>query len=303
MKYYVAGYLRLSRENMSSGEEESGSISSQRLIIEKFIEKHPEMTLVKEYVDDGFTGSNFDRPGFLKMLHDLEKGLVNTVIVKDLSRLGRDYVEVGNYIYRYFPEHGVRFLTADGSYDSLDDKRNNYTCNEMVTFKSLINDMYSMDCSKKVRAAYKRQQERGLFTGTYAPFGYQKDEQDKHKLIKRDDTAQVVQWIFEQYLNGKSEKWIGRYLEANHIPAPGFYHNRCNSNNKYRWHTKTISEILDNQVYIGNMVQRKTRKLNYKSKKTIVIEPESQVIVRNTHEPIIDIEQFNMVQKLRNKWK
>lgn len=303
MKYYVAGYLRLSQENKSVGTDESGSIASQRLLIDKYIEEHSDMIFVKEYVDDGFTGSNFERPSFQALLKDIESNLVNTVIVKDLSRLGRDYVEVGKYIYRYFPEHGIRFLTADGSYDSLEDERNNYTCNEMVAFKSLLNDMYSLDCSKKVRAAYKRQQERGLFTGTYAPYGYRKDTKDSHKLIPREDTAKVVQWIFEQYVSGKSQKWIKEYLESEGIPAPGLYHNKCNFNKKYRWHITTISAILDNQVYIGNMVQRKTRKLNYKSKKTLVIETEKQVIVQNTHEPVIDRETFEKAQKLREKWK
>lgn len=303
MKYYVATYLRLSQEKMGIGSDESGSITSQRLIIDKYIEEHSEMVFVKEYVDDGFSGSSFERPGFKALIRDIECGFVNTVIVKDLSRFGRDYVGVGNYIYRYFPEHGIRFLTVDGSYDSLEDERNNYTCNEMVTFKSLFNDMYSLDCSKKVRAAYKRQQERGLFTGTYAPYGYQKDIKDPHKLIPREDTAKVVKWIFEQYVSGKSQQWIKEYLESKEIPAPGSYHNRCDYNKKYRWHIKTISDILDNQVYIGNMVQRKTRKLNYKSKKTLVIEPESQVIVLNTHDSIIDMETFEKTRKLREKWK
>lgn len=303
MKYYIASYLRLSQENKSVEADESGSITSQRLIIDKYIEEHSDMVFVKEYVDDGFTGSNFERPGFQRLLKDIERNLVNTVIVKDLSRLGRDYVEVGRYIYRYFPEHGIRFLTADGFYDSLEDERNNYTCNEMVAFKSLLNDMYSLDCSKKVRAAYKRQQERGLFTGTYAPYGYQKDINDSHKLIPREETAKVVQWIFEQYVSGKSQKWIKEHLESEGVPVPCLYHNRCDSNKKYRWHITTISDILDNQVYIGNMVQGKTRKLNYKSKKTYVIEPENQVIIENTHEPVIDRETFEKAQKLREKWK
>lgn len=283
--FNVGIYLRLSREDEIKKSFESESIKNQKEYILKYIKEH-NLNLVEIYIDDGVSGTSFDRPGFKKMINDIENKKINMVITKDLSRLGRDHIDTGNYIEKYFPIHQIRYVAINDGYDSLDQESN---ANDFAPLRNVFNDMYAKDISKKVRTSLYIKQTKGDFIGTYAPFGYIKDKNCKSKLIVDKEKVYIVKKIFQEYLKGKNIKSITDELTYQKIPSP---------TGKNIWNTTTLKRILKNEVYIGNTIGHKIKKINYKIKKQISI-PESEWIrVENTHEKIIEKEDFDAVQKI-----
>lgn len=303
--FYVAMYLRLSRDDMDGNvKSECNSISSQREIIRTFIQENEDMELYDVYVDDGFTGSNFERPDFQRMIKDIEAGKVNCVIVKDLSRFGRDYIEAGRYIQKAFPKQGVRFIAITDNFDSMTADSSESTI--VLPVKNFINDSYCRDISAKVRSQKQIKQKNGKFIGPFATYGYQKDPQDKNKLIVDEYAAHIVRKIFEWKMDGISLMAIAKKLDDLGILSPMNYKKSQGENfktgftgkAKTSWQAVAVKRILTNEVYIGNMIQGKKEKINYKIAK-LVEKPESEWIkVENTHEPIIEADDFRIVQNL-----
>ena len=295
MIFKVAMYIRLSRED--GDKEESSSVTNQRNIITRFINENDNFIIVDEYVDDGYTGTNFNRPAFQRMIKDIEKGKINTVITKDLSRLGRDYIDTGRYVQRYFPENRVRYIALLDGIDTLEDAG----MNDIAPFKSVINDMYVKDISKKITSALKERKTAGNFLAVTAPYGYKKNPENKYQLVINEEEAKVVRYIFRLYLQGNGLTKIAKILTEEEIPVPGISRNigTTRKTKLYNcWKQTTISRILKNPVYIGNLEQFKRKKVNYKSKKRVTVPKENRVICYNTHEPIIKKEDFDEVQKI-----
>ena len=291
----TALYCRLSRDD---GKEcESNSIINQKkLLTEKA--KSLKLSNTKYYVDDGYTGTNFNRPGFQQMLEDIEMGYVKTVIVKDLSRLGRDYVSVGNYTDSYFPDRNVRFIAVNDSIDSDEGE------SEIAPFKNILNEMYARDISKKVRSAYRIRGNSGEPLSR-PPYGYIEDPQDKKKWVVDTEAAMVVKSIFKMCLEGKGNETIAHTLQENKVFLPNAYWQskgmrrggKKTYDNPYKWVPSTVNRILAQQEYCGDVVNFRTYSKSYKNKKRLDNDPENWVIFKNVHEPIIDRETFELVQK------
>lgn len=300
-KYYVAGYLRLSKED--GDKEESDSIGSQRSIIETRIKEHGEnFELFDLYIDDGYTGLNTDRPSFQKMLRDIENGVINAVITKDLSRLSRNSFEANYYIEIYFLERNIRYISILDNVDTYLKNSNN----DMIQFKTLINDWYSKDISRKVRSGVWARKEKGLYLGAKAPYGYSKAQENKNKLVINVEQSKVVQKIFNMFDSENSLKDIAEKLKQEKIYCPDYYDFGGAKNGDYNWGSDTIKRILRNKVYIGHTEYGKKINLSYKSKKVKNVPRENWQIVENTHEPIITKEQFERIQTkldLRKKTK
>lgn len=300
-KYYVAGYLRLSKED--GDKEESDSIGSQRSIIETRIKELGEnFELFDLYIDDGYTGLNTDRPSFQKMLRDIENGVINAVITKDLSRLSRNSFEANYYIEIYFLERNIRYISILDNVDTYLKNSNN----DMIQFKTLINDWYSKDISRKVRSGVWARKEKGLYLGAKAPYGYSKAQENKNKLVIDVEQSKVVQKIFNMFDSENSLKDIAEKLKQEKIYCPDYYDFGGAKNGDYNWRSDTIKRILRNKVYIGHTEYGKKINLSYKSKKVKNVPRENWQIVENTHEPIITKEQFERIQTkldLRKKTK
>lgn len=298
--FRVGLYMRLSRED--GDKEESSSVTNQREILKRYVSEQPNFFIVKEYVDDGWTGANFDRPKFKEMIADIEAGIIDTVITKDLSRLGRERLGVGHYTEIYFPEHNVRYIALLDNIDTYFDAG----MNDMAPFKGVINDMYVRDISKKIRSSLIERKKAGNFLGVTAPYGYQKDPNNKFHLIIDEKEAEVVKRVFRLYLEGNGLTRIAQILTKDGIPVPGESRNigKTRRTALYSsWKQTTIRRILDNRVYLGELVQFKRRKINYKSKRRITVPEEERYICRGTHEAIIDEESFNAVQNILKKNK
>ena len=299
--YNCALYIRLSREDGDNMESES--IKNQRDLLHMFLEQTNEkLCYIDEYVDDGFTGSNFDRPAWKKLLTDIDSGKVNAIITKDLSRMGRDYISMGEYIERIFPERGIRYIAINDDIDTLYETPGL----EFLQFKLMFNDYYLKDTSKKIRKIVKAKKEKGQFLGWKAVYGYIKDPNDKHKLIVDENVRPIIERIFNLVLEGKSPRQIANIFSMEKIPTPSVYANlnRGMKSTAYElWCPRTIEEMLTNETYIGNLTQGRRRKLNYKSKKEIRTPKEEWIITKNTHEAIIDEDTFNTVQNLLKKNK
>lgn len=297
MIYKVGIYLRLSRED--GDKAESNSITSQKNLINAYCSKHDNFVVYKEYVDDGYTGTNFQRPAFLALLKDIQQEKVNCIITKDLSRLGRDYLETGNYIEKYFPKYKVRYIAINDSYDS---EKSGYSL--MVPIKNLFNEQYSRDISKKVQSAMRTRAERGLFIGSHACYGYKKSSTNKNQLVIDEYASEVVKKIFNLYLQGYGKLSIAKILNKNHILCPTEYKKNCGENycnpNRLKtttyWTQSSVNAILRQENYTGNLVQGKknTSKYTFEHK----INKADWIRVPNTHEPIIDKETFDKVQEL-----
>ena len=290
--YKVAGYLRLSRED--GDKEESDSIGSQRSIITRKLEElGQDFELIDFYIDDGYTGLNTDRPAFQKMLEDIKKGLINSIITKDLSRLSRNSFEANYFIEKFFLENNIRYISI---LDNVDTYIKN-SDNDMIQFKTLINDWYSKDISKKVRSGVWARKEKGLYLAAIAPYGYVKDPKNKNHLIIEPERAVVVKRIFNMFDNGISMAEIASKLMAEKIYCPGYYdYGGSRSGDNYKWRADSIKRILKSQVYIGNTEYGKKMNLSYKSKKVKNIPREDWKISLNTHKAIIDKETFDRVQ-------
>ena len=299
--FNTALYIRLSREDGDNLESES--ITNQRDLLHLFLEKTEEkLVYIDEYIDDGFTGSNFDRPSWKRLIKDLENGKINTIITKDLSRMGRDYISMGEYIERIFPEKGIRYIAINDDIDTLHETPGL----EFLQFKLIFNDYYLKDTSKKIRKVLKSKKEKGEFLGFKAPYGYTKDPNDKHKLIVDENVRPIIKRIFFLAYTGKSPRQIADIFSKEHIPTPSVYANlnRGINNPTYNlWCPRTIEEMLTNETYIGNMTQGRRKKLNYKSKKEIRTPKEEWIIKENTHEAIIDKKVFDTVGELLKKNK
>ena len=298
--FRVGLYIRLSRED--GDKEESSSVTNQREILKRYVSEQENFFIVKEYVDDGYTGTNFDRPGFKRMIEDIEAGIIDTVITKDLSRLGRERLGVGHYTEIYFPEHNVRYIALLDNIDTYFDAG----MNDMAPFKGVINDMYVRDISKKIRSSLIERKKAGNFLGVTAPYGYEKDSNNKFHLVINEKEAEIVKRVFRLYLEGNGLTRIAQILTKDGVPVPGESRNigKTRKTALYSsWKQATIRRILDNRVYLGELVQFKRRKINYKSKRRITVPEEERYICKGTHEAIIDEESFNAVQNILKKNK
>lgn len=299
--YNTALYIRLSREDGDNMESES--IKNQRDLLQMFLEQTKEnLVYIDEYVDDGYTGSNFDRPSWKRLMTDIDNGKVNAIITKDLSRMGRDYISMGEYVERIFPERGIRYIALNDDIDTLYETPGL----DFLQFKLVFNDYYLKDTSKKIRKVVKAKKESGQFLGWKAPYGYKKDPNDKHKIIVDEEIRPIIVRMFNLVLEGKSPRQIANIFSDEHIPTPSIYANlnRGMKSTAYElWCPRTIEEMLINETYIGNLTQGRRKKLNYKSKKEIRTPKEEWIISENTHEAIIDKATFDTVQKLLKKNK
>lgn len=304
ISWKIAVYLRLSKED--GDKDESDSISSQRLLISNFIERDmPDGEIIGEFIDDGYTGTNFKRPRFQEMISLIDDGEANCVIVKDLSRFGRDYIGVGEYLEKFFPMKDVRFIAVNDGYDTLSGNSND---DFIMPIKNIFNAQYSKDISKKVKSSFRSLQSDGKFVGAFASYGYVKNPKDRHELLVDEPAAKIVREIFNMYNGGMGKVSIARRLNERDIPCPSEYKrlNGMSYTNGQRaeltkyWTYSTINNILNNEIYIGNMVQnRKMRKtVRGKAKKN---EKENWIIVSGTHEPIISEETWNTTQNLLKK--
>ena len=295
------GYFRISRED--GDKAESDSIKNQKIMVHEFATKN-NLQLVNEYVDDGYTGTNFNRPSFSKLMDDIRDNKVNCIIVKDLSRLGRNYIEMGKFISNIFPSLGVRLIAINDNYDSFDES--NLSNQIIVPFKNLINDAYCRDMSIKVRSQLDLKRKRGKFIGSFPLYGYEKDEKDHNHLVIDETAAKVVELIFNMKLDGYSTLHIIEKLTEMEIPTPLEYKRICghNYNSGFRgtlnpkWSTTTINRILRNEMYTGTMIQGKRKKINYKVKKVVDMNEQDWIKVENTHEAIVPKELFDVVQKI-----
>ena len=283
------GYLRLSREEAKQGE--SSSIKTQRSMISDYCSNH-NINLVKFFVDDGWSGGNFDRPGFQDMMRELENGVINTVITKDLSRLGRDMRESSYYAEQFFPEHGIRFLTISDNFDTEQD-------NIMAPFQFAMNEVYLRDGSRKVKEALRNKRENGQYCSC-PPYGYKKEPGNKAHLIPDEATAPVVQKIFALYADGYSCNRIASHLNERGVIPPlkyrVLYRDEFGESGASRasdyWNGTTVKRILKNPVYLGHTLLGKSRKPSLKSKKVLPVPRSLWAVTENTHEPLVGEETF-----------
>ena len=300
--FNVGLYIRLSRDD---GNIESDSITSQRSLLNQYV-KENNYNVLDEYVDDGFTGTNFERPAFKRMIKDIEIGKINMIITKDMSRLGRDYIGTGELIEKYFPNNNIRYIAINDGIDTFLDNTNN----DIAPFKAIMNDMYAKDISKKVKTSLHSRMKDGLYVSGRCPYGFMKDPNNKNHLVVNEEQARTIRLIFDLALKGNTYHYIAQELTKRKIRTPASYYS-------YVWNTKgksdgvskklgvwvdtTVKAILTNQIYVGDLVQGKSKKINYKLKKTIKNDPNDYIIVSNTHEAIIDRDVFNYVQTLLPK--
>ena len=294
MGYHAALYIRLSKEDESEGP--SQSVQNQESLLREFVQQH-RLSVYDTYVDDGWSGTNFDRPDFQRMIGDIEARKVNMVITKDLSRLGRDYIMTGHYMERYFPEHRVRYISLLDGIDTGVDS----TAIDITPFRATMNDMYAKDISKKIKSVKRDKQRKGQFIGGKPAYGYKMHPTEKNKIVIDEEVAPVVRRIFALALSGMSCRNIATRLNQEGIPTPATYANLPVARpGPYTglWSSERISEMLQNETYIGNMVQGRSVKISYKSKKCLRQAPANWVVVEGTHEPLVDGETFRKVQLL-----
>lgn len=294
MDYSVGLYIRLSKEDEREGQSES--VTNQLSLLTAFA-KEQKLCVFDTYIDDGWSGTNFDRPSFQRLVGDIEDKKVNMVITKDLSRLGRDYILTGHYMERYFPENRVRYISLlDGIDTGIES-----TANDITPFRAIMNDMYAKDISKKIKSVKHDKQRRGLFIGGKPLYGYRMSQTEKNRIVIDWKAAPVVVRIFNMALEGLSCRCIATRLNEEKVPAPAVYAGlKTGKAGPYSgmWSSERISDMLRNETYIGNMVQGRSKKINYKSKKCVRQPREDWIVVEGTHEPLIDRETFDKVQLL-----
>lgn len=295
--YPTAIYIRLSRED--GDKDESDSVSNQKKLLMAFVQSHEELLLYNVYTDDGYSGTTFRRPAFRQMLSDIEERKVTCVLVKDLSRFGRDYIESGRFLERYFPEKGVRFISVSDHIDSL---RQSYDM--LLPIRNVFNEQYARDISRKVHSALRAKQQCGEFIGAFASYGYRKSPGDKNRLLIDEYAASVVRRIFSLYLKGCGKQQIARILNAEGVLSPSEYKRAAGlsygspatAGHHTLWSYSTINHILHKEIYVGNMVQG-TKRQELRGKQRAV-RRENWVVVPGTHPPIIDEETWNLTQAL-----
>ena len=303
--YKAALYCRLSQDDGLVGD--SSSIQTQKMMLEKYANDNG-IIIVDYYIDDGYSGTNFDRPDFQRMLNDIEDEKVNMVITKDLSRLGRDYIRTGYYIDFYFKDKDVRYIAVNDNVDTL------YDNNDIAPFKNILNDMYAKDTSRKVKTAVRQRLLKGMFIASHPPYGYKRNPYNKNHLIIDEEVVDVVRLIFDLALSNIGIATIAKELNRRGIPIPSVYKaskgyqcyqtlldsRRAKFNDKdvETWSTATVGNILRNQMYVGDMVGNKREVKNYRTGKQIVHTKDEYIVIPNTHEPIISREDFEKVQML-----
>lgn len=298
----TAGYLRLSRED--GDKLESDSIKNQRELIKEYVGQHTGIHYVDEYVDDGYSGTSYERPAFQRLIEDIKKGKINCIVVKDLSRLGRNYIETGRYLEKIFPLLGTRFISILDNYDSS--STDSTTDQIIVPFKNLINDAYCRDISTKIRSQLDVKRKVGKFIGSFACYGYQKDPKDANHLIPDPYAADIVRMVFRMKLNGSNSQRIAEKLNEMGVLPPAEYKRSLGLNydcgyrtgNNPKWEVVSINRILTNEMYTGTMVQGINSKINYKIKQSRAIPKEQWIRVENTHDAIIEKSAFDEVQRL-----
>ena len=297
----TALYCRLSRDDGT--DNDSNSIVNQKKLLQKYAKEHG-FSNTRSYVDDGYTGTNFNRPGFQKLLEDIEMGYVSVIIVKDMSRLGRDYLQVGYYTDTYFPDRNIRFIAINDCVDSADGE------NELAPFRNVMNEMYARDISRKVRSSHRLRGNAGEPL-SQSPYGYLKSPENKKKWIIDPEAAQVVQDIFRMCLEGKGNETIARILQESEVLVPMAYWQskglkkggKKTQLNPYKWNKSTVQKILAQQEYCGDIINFKTYSKNFKNKTRLLNPEESWKVFKDVHEHIIDRNTFETVQKMNGKAK
>ena len=295
--FHVAVYVRLSRED--GDKEESDSVGNQKKLLIDYVNSQDNFRLYDVYIDDGFSGTNFNRPDFQRMIADIEDKKVNCVVVKDLSRFGRDYIDTGRYLERIFPELGVRFISVTDHIDSI-----RQTYDMLLPIKNIFNEQYARDISNKIQATVKAKQKAGEFIGAFTSYGYKKSPMNKNRLVIDEYASEVVKRVFAMYTQGIGKQSIARILNTEGILCPSEYkklngenYKNCNRLKKtFYWTYSTVNAMLQNELYIGNMVQgKKHQRMRSKQR---AVDKENWIRVEHTHEPIIDRETWDIVQKL-----
>ena len=303
LKYKVAGYIRLSKEDKIK--DESNSVTNQKAIIDSYVKKNEDLELVDFYIDDGYSGTTFDRPEYKRMFKDIVEGQVNTVIVKDLSRFGRNHIQSDDYIENILPGHNVRFISIIDEIDSFKNPKS--VSSIAVPLKNLMNDQYARDISEKVRSTLKIKQLNGEFIGVTAPYGYLKNPKDKHKFIIDKEASYIVKKIFNMILLGKSRKEIAEHLNNKNVSTPSLYKiSKDNPNNEElirskKWNAEIVNRILRNETYTGTLIQNIKTKPNYRANKLIDVNKDEWIKLANHHEPIISKDKFDEVQQILNR--
>ena len=296
--YQTAAYIRLSAED--SGKKDGYSLQNQEMLVLDYIGRHPELNLYRKYVDNGFSGTCFDRPAFDEMMQDMRNGRINCIVVKDLSRLGRNYLEAGNYLEQIFPFFKVRFISINDGYDSISPDSADESL--IIPLKNIINEGYAKDISVKVSTALETRKKQGKFTGKYAPYGYLKDPADKNHLIVDEETKATVKRIFQMRADGMSMSGIAARLNQEGVPSPAAYlilkgiSKEKSFQNSY-WNRTNVRRLLTNRVYLGNLVYGKEQSSFAKGISRHRLPEEKWKEVENTHEPIIDRKLFDFVQE------
>ena len=299
MIYNTALYLRLSRDDELQGE--SGSIQTQRMMLRQYAEEH-ELTVVGEYIDDGWSGTNFDRPGFQRMIDDIEEGKINCVVTKDLSRLGRNYILTGQYTEIYFPSKGVRYIAVNDNVDTLNGE------SELAPFLNILNEMHARQTSKKVKAAMRTRFANGAHYGAYAPLGYIKDPDKSGHLLVDPETKWIIEKIFDLAVHGHGATSITHILVDEKVPTPGWLNFQrygtfaniyagASEEKSYAWTVTQVKSILKEETYIGHSVHNKQSNISFKNKKKVRKPQEEWYRVENTHEAIISEDVFRQVQE------
>ena len=302
-KFKTAGYIRLSKEDRIK--DESNSVTNQKAIIDSYVKKSEDLELVDFYIDDGYSGTTFDRPEYKRMFKDIVDGQVNTVIVKDLSRFGRNHIQSDDYIENILPGYNVRFISI---IDDIDSYKNPKSVNSIaVPLKNLMNDQYARDISEKVRSTLKIKQLNGEFIGVTAPYGYLKNPKDKHKFIIDKETSYIIKKIFNMILLGKSRKEIAEHLNNKNVLTPSMYKlSKEKTNNEElirskKWNAEIVNRILRNETYTGTLIQNIKTKPNYRIDKLIDVNKDEWIKLANHHEPIISKDKFDEVQQILNR--
>ena len=300
----VGAYIRLSKEDEVLRGKNSQSVLTQKRIIDKYLLEHPELKLFDYFIDDGYTGTDMERPRFQNLKEAFESGKINCIIVKDLSRLARNNEESSKLVKVIFPFYKIRFISVN---DRLDSYKNPDSVHRLdISFKNIMNDEYSRDISLKERAASNARRRRGEYLGSFAPYGYKKDPSNVHKLIVDEPSAQIVKFIFGQFLTEQNCAQIAQILTSKKVPSPLLYKRMNGSNyknstqnpNNFVWSPSSVKRILESEIYVGNLVQCKTGVISYKNHKVIKRDKGEWIRVEGTHEPIVSNEVFESVQML-----
>ncbi len=294
----TAVYVRISEAEKDKSE--SDSISNQKSYIQKFIDKDESLNVYKVYCDDGYSGGNFERPAFKQMISDINRKIIDCVIVKDLSRFGREHIKTNYYMEIYFPSNNVRFISLGENIDSYANPKRMESID--IPFTNLINDHYLTQVSISTKSSLQIKQKEGKFVGSLAPYGYSKSPQDKHKLIIDEEVKDIVIKIFADYTQGSTLSGISKDLNASNILSPGAYRAKKAGKEKAgKWNSSIIRNILDQHIYTGDMVQGRTYSPNHKVKKRIPQPKDKWIIVKDTHEAIVSKETFDKAQDILNR--